>query len=1218
MLGLAFCFYLEKAFFPKIINQRQEELKNDFQNKILYWEKNLETEAHHLLNPSNSNKKNKISGKPEDVLLFAFNSNGDALFWNNNRLSIDSVKALAVGIGLSKIQNAWYLHYKEVNKLGQSSVSAIAVQGAYSISNAYLENDLTPAFANNQNCILSKKIDSGNPILSLSGQYLVNVSFEVIHFIPIWYMVFVGLSFILFVIASGIIYENIFKRSITLGIILGSSFTFLLRLLMMNYKFPSHLYALQIFNPELYASSVFYPSLGDLMINSFCYLLNSIIFYRYIIKFKTRTKSKNAINILVFFLAFLFSGGIDISFHTIQDLIINSRISFDLNNLLAINIYSFFGALSIGFFFITGIIMFAALRRFCNNNFSGKSLFIYCTGGLLTYVLLRIIIFNSAFNFSILSLLFVYILVGFEHLYWLRTKYAEYLYPTIIFSILGSICFFYFGAEKEKDSRRLFASKLTSRIDIKAEQELQGIEKALLNDIQIKKIFSQVAPERNIENRIGQLYLTGYLNNFENTVFLFDSLGQNLNQNFSLTLAELQNLFYNKSSSGICNYFRFAKSPENFFGYIGRLEYKSEKGVLYILLNPKYNQNENLFPALLTDNKLRPSKTDYEYAYAMYRNGTLINSFGRYPYESKLDKAKVNEDFLWEDINGYNHLFYSDPSGLVIVVSKKSGNPLILLAASVTLLIIFLTVLVFLLAGDFIIRLALGLSRLELTNPRFEKSVRWKFRDFMEDYGLFPIPFANRIMAIILSLIFFSTLLTAYFTIKYFIYNNNERQSERLITKARSIQNYISSNPETAKRNINLDEIQALINRLSNLFNNEIFIYNNKGELVSSTKNEIFIQGILARQINHEALLALVKKNETQFLHSESIGNMNYLSCYVPVLNRNHQIVFLVNIPYFSQQAELNKEISNFIVNFLNIYAILTIGIVIFSIFAARSITQPLSLLRSSLLGLKLDRPIELLEWKSNDEIGDLIKQYNKTALDLAESKENLARAERTQAWQEMAKQVAHDIKNPLTPMKLNLQYLQKAMKENDPEVMEKFRRVADSLITQIDSMASLANEFSSFAKIPEGKPEVFEITNELQRIVHMYEISENVLFEFHQSAEPLKIKMDKNQFARVIGNLLKNAIQALPQDEKGKIIISEYQKEGNVIISIQDNGHGIPQDQHQKIFLPNFSTKSSGMGIGLSMCKTIVEQAEGKISFTSTENEGTTFFVTLPPAKLE
>jgi nitrogen fixation/metabolism regulation signal transduction histidine kinase len=274
-------------------------------------------------------------------------------------------------------------------------------------------------------------------------------------------------------------------------------------------------------------------------------------------------------------------------------------------------------------------------------------------------------------------------------------------------------------------------------------------------------------------------------------------------------------------------------------------------------------------------------------------------------------------------------------------------------------------------------------------------------------------------------------------------------------------------------------------------------------------------------------------------------------------------------------------------------------------------ITQPLSLIRQKLRGIQLGKKNEQINYQAEDEIGALIREYNHKVDELAESVEMLAKTERESAWREMAKQIAHEIKNPLTPMKLNIQYLQRAKEEGKEHYDDFFERVTKNLIEQIDTLSGIATEFSNFAQIPKAKNEVFNLIEVLQNVCALFEPNQNLHFSLETGGfSELRVYADKEQFSRAFLNLIKNGIQAIPADQIGEMRITVQSDGSVVLIAISDNGMGISQEAQDNMFQPNFTTKTSGMGLGLSIVKSIVDNFKGKIWYTSEPGKGTTFYI--------
>jgi nitrogen fixation/metabolism regulation signal transduction histidine kinase len=310
---------------------------------------------------------------------------------------------------------------------------------------------------------------------------------------------------------------------------------------------------------------------------------------------------------------------------------------------------------------------------------------------------------------------------------------------------------------------------------------------------------------------------------------------------------------------------------------------------------------------------------------------------------------------------------------------------------------------------------------------------------------------------------------------------------------------------------------------------------------------------------------------------------------------------------------ELKEEISSVIVTIINFYLIFSFLVISLAVFLSRQITRPLLLLQSKLSQLKLENQNEKIDYKVNDEIGGLVSEYNRMVDALAESAEKLARTERELAWREMAKQIAHEIKNPLTPMKLNIQYLQRAWNDKVPDFEGYMKKVTATLIEQIETLSSIASEFSNFAQMPKTKNEIVNLPEKVENSVMLFKNSTHIPIVFENHAiSSVFVKADGEQLSGVFNNLIKNAIQAIPDDIEGliKVIIdTEFDK---VKVTISDNGKGIPEEIRKKLFIPNFTTKSGGLGLGLAISRRAVQSSGGKIWFDSEEGVGSNFYVEL------
>jgi nitrogen fixation/metabolism regulation signal transduction histidine kinase len=274
-------------------------------------------------------------------------------------------------------------------------------------------------------------------------------------------------------------------------------------------------------------------------------------------------------------------------------------------------------------------------------------------------------------------------------------------------------------------------------------------------------------------------------------------------------------------------------------------------------------------------------------------------------------------------------------------------------------------------------------------------------------------------------------------------------------------------------------------------------------------------------------------------------------------------------------------------------------------------ITEPLLVLKNHFAEIALRKNNTVIEWQTDDEIGSVVKEYNNMVLQLNENVEKLSQTEREMAWREMAKQVAHEIKNPLTPMKLNVQLLQQKIDLDEKQFKDRFIKVSKSLIEQIDSLANIANDFSMFAQITKNKPSKIDVIELLENIISMFQSENDAAINMNTNAAKIYLYADRDHLIRVFNNLIKNAIQSYEKNESKEVQINVILHDNHLQIEIKDLGKGIPEEVKDKIFQPYFTTKNSGTGLGLAMVHQMVESMKGEISFKNNQPKGTIFKLT-------
>ena len=319
----------------------------------------------------------------------------------------------------------------------------------------------------------------------------------------------------------------------------------------------------------------------------------------------------------------------------------------------------------------------------------------------------------------------------------------------------------------------------------------------------------------------------------------------------------------------------------------------------------------------------------------------------------------------------------------------------------------------------------------------------------------------------------------------------------------------------------------------------------------------------------------------------------------------------ILNLPYLEKDEFFNKELIEFLNRLAYAYILMLLIAIGLAYFSSKYITRTLKTISDKINETRLEKRNQRIEIQTTtEEISTLVDSYNSMIDELEDSAVKLATSEREQAWREMAKQVAHEIKNPLTPMRLSVQSFQRKFDPKDPNIHQKVEEYTNTLIQQIDMMSTIASAFSSFAKMPAQKNEMLNV---VEIVVLALDIFSEKYISFSSEKEEIIAKFDRTQLIRVVTNLVKNGIQAIPEGQEPEIVVGLKEQENNVILTVKDNGVGISDQNKDKVFEPKFTTKSSGMGLGLAMVKNIVNTYNGSITFASHNDDGTTFTVTFP-----
>ena len=472
-----------------------------------------------------------------------------------------------------------------------------------------------------------------------------------------------------------------------------------------------------------------------------------------------------------------------------------------------------------------------------------------------------------------------------------------------------------------------------------------------------------------------------------------------------------------------------------------------------------------------------------------------------------------------------------------------------------------------------------------------------------------------KIQLVLIGIVVFAFVIFAFVAGNYTQNQYSTYTFENLKEKASSVETEVSQKLGD-KEELDVDVLgnymMYILKKFSTVFVTDINLYGLDGKLLASSQPKLYDKGISAKHMNPSAYMEMVLNKKSEYIHEESIGELDYLSAYLPFINNDGKLLGYLNLQHFAKQNAYENQINDFIVAIINIAVLLLVLTVVIAIFVASWITTPLRLIQESFKNVELGKQNQPIAYKGNDEIGALVKDYNDKLAELELKAMQLARSERETAWREMAKQVAHEIKNPLTPMRLSLQHFQRSFDPSSEKAQEKINKIADSLVEQIDTLTKIANEFSNFAKMPKANEQRVDLIPMIHNAINLYQ-SDEIDISFDTSLEEVIVFVDKDLMLRVFNNLIKNAIQATAEDEKPIIKISVEEEGKNFLIRVDDNGTGISEEAKGKIFVPNFTTKTTGAGLGLAMVKQIVQNHNGEIWFETEQGKGTTFFVLVP-----
>jgi signal transduction histidine kinase len=980
-----------------------------------------------------------------------------------------------------------------------------------------------------------------------------------------------------------------------------------IRFLMLHFNLPNAIVETPLFNSKYYASSEANPSVGDLFLNAaavLCWLVFVLKFFfrSYFYQRSIALPAPARIGLMVA-AALASYWAMYLHFYVLTSFYNHSQISLDITRGIG---FSLFSSITLLVFVLTSLSYFIAthvlLRYFARLGEDLRAGWVWFAAAAPAFAGLSYGLAN--FYPEAIGLHLAYgmgvLVFGFtRYLYKFRYATATYFFTAaLICAAAGAFAVYSFEKRKLVINKQSFGNQMLAENDVLGEYRLHEAAVHIRRDNFILSQFtSPFASERAIADKVEQAYVGNYFSKYDVEVHAFDPAGNHLRgDDQPHSYFDFENT-YRKQHDGKDTY-RTAYEDLYFINetrrdfikqYVSLIDVRKEGQLLgYVVIDLKQRRvvPTNVYPELLISTRFKQAPESRDYSYAIYENGELGYTQGPYNYRKNFSVrllkqvAAAREGFTYKDAH---HVVVGEAGGKQIVVSGQR-YPVKNLLSNFSFLFVVLVMCISL--GIFVRTLWYWASRETLS-------------------------FAARIQLYLNAAFFLPMLAVSIATLSIVRSAYTEDLNRSFLEQAETVSNNLGGYVNQYRRGfLSKEELHEAVKRIAQYTRADVNVFEQSGHLLASSQMEIYEKGILSRNINMDAYMAIAGDHDHRVLLPETVGTLKYNAVYEGIYDYSaNSLMGIVSIPFFASKAELDAQVVEVLSTILNIFTAIFIAMLVLSHFASRILTVPLRLITQNIRKTSLHAFNEPIRWGSKDEIGMMVDEYNKMLLNLEASKQALARSEKEAAWREMAQQVAHEIKNPLTPMKLTLQHLQRAMRLESPEVAQRTERSFGTLLDQVDTLSDIATAFSAYAKMPVPKDEHFDVAEVLRKTLELYRNHGEVSLLTSIPDLGCEVRGDAQLMGRIFTNLLLNGIQSVPHGRRPELEVSLQRLDREVLIAVTDNGCGIAENVQPKVFLPNFSTKYAGSGIGLAVARRGIEHAGGSIWFETTVGEGTTFF---------